>query len=67
MDNYNVNLKEIKSIEKEIQEQTRQLKEKQNENTIRLETAIKKKLDDYSAKIVKIFNEYQNTNIKSTM
>jgi len=67
MDNYNATLKELKNIEKDILDQIRQLKEKQKENTIKIETNTRKKLDEYSAKLVKLSLEYQNANTKSNL
>jgi hypothetical protein len=67
MDNYSLSLKELKNIEKDISDQIRQLKEKQKENTVKIETNIRKKLDEYSAKIVKLSLEYQNINTKSNL
>lgn len=67
MDNYNISLKELKNIEKDILDQIRQLKEKQKENTTKIETNTRKKLDEYSSKLVKISLEYQNATTKSNL
>lgn len=66
MDNYNSTLKDLKNIEKEINDQIRQLKEKQNESTVKQENQIKKRLDDFSGIVVKLFNDYQNPQIQRT-
>lgn len=67
MDQYSQSINELKSLEKEIKDGIRQLKENQEENTVRLEQAIKKKLDEYSSKVVKLFNEYQSTKAKANL
>jgi len=67
MDQYNQLINELKSLEKDIQDCIRQLKEKQEENTVKLEQTSKKKLDEYSSKVVKLFNEYQSPKPKSNM
>lgn len=67
MDQYSQSINELKSSEKDIKDGIRQLKENQEENTIRLEQAIKKKLDEYSSKVVKIFNEYQSPKAKANL
>jgi len=67
MDNYNATMRELKNLEKEIQDSIKQLKEKQEESTIKLEQTTKKKLDEYSGKVVKLFNEYQNPKTKANL
>ena len=67
MDQYNLTLNELKTLEKDIQEHIRQLKEKQEENTVKTEQATKKKLDEYSSKYVKLFNEYQSPKAKGNL
>ncbi len=67
MDQYNQSINELKNLEKDIKDGIRQLKENQEENTVRLEQATKKKLDEYSSKVVKLFNEYQSTKAKANL
>lgn len=67
MDQYNQTLSELRSLEKDIKDSIKQLKEKQEENTIKIEQNTKKKLDEYSSKVVKLFNEYQSPKAKSNM
>ncbi len=67
MDQYNISLNELKNLEKEIKDCIRQLKENQEENTVRLELQAKKKLDEYSSKFVKLFNEYQSPKAKGNL
>ena len=67
MDQYNLSINELKNLEKEIKDLIKQLKENQNENTVRVEQATKRKLDEYSSKVVKLFNEYQSSKSKANI
>lgn len=67
MDQYNLSLNEMRNLEKDIKDCIRQLKENQEENTVRLEQQTKKKLDEYSSKVIKLFNEYQSPKAKANL
>jgi len=67
MDQYNQSINELKNLEKDVKDGIRQLKENQEQNTVRQEQLIKKKLDEYSSKVVKLFNEYQNNKANANL
>ena len=67
-DQFSSSILELKSLEREILNHLRILKEKQDDNTTRQELTVKKKLDEFSGKVIKLFNEYQNnTKLKSSL
>ena len=67
MEKYSLIINEINILEKEIKDNIKTLKEKQKDNTTRLEQATKKKLEEYSGKILILFEEIQNPKIKSSL
>jgi hypothetical protein len=67
MDQYNITINEIKNIERDIRQFIKELKEKQEENTVQIETSIRKKLDEYSLKVVTLHNGNQNPKANTNM